>query len=166
MSWARDGSDLVTWFTGREQLSELWRNHMHAIKCVTTCKPSLAQLNLDSPQHALSNGYRVWGVIMHLGYEGKRSSSGFFRRTAGAAHGDVPLVGSEMCIRDRFKGLLRVLLACLKRLTSPANKQQKEGTQFGSFSICAAQDGKRSRRPCDQTGSFKSSPWWLSLIHI
>ena len=76
MSWARDGSDLVTWFTGREQLSELWRNHMHAIKCIATCKPSLAQLNLDSPQHALSNGYRVWGVKVTLGYEGKRRPDG------------------------------------------------------------------------------------------
>ena len=71
MSWARAESNLVMWFTGREQLSELWQNHMQPVKYVTTCKPALAQLNLDSPQGALSNGYRVWGVIMHLGYEGK-----------------------------------------------------------------------------------------------
>ena len=65
MSWARAESNLVMWFTGREQLSELWQNHMQPVKYVTTCKPALAQLNLDSPQGALSNGYRVWGVIMH-----------------------------------------------------------------------------------------------------
>ena len=88
MSWARDGSDLVTWFTGREQLSELWRNHMHAIKCIATCKPSLAQLNLDSPQHALSNGYRVWGVKVTLGYEGKRSRVTRTSDRGGPAHGD------------------------------------------------------------------------------
>ena len=134
MSWARDGSDLVTWFTGREQLSELWRNHMHAIKCVTTCKPSLAQLNLDSPQHALSNGYRVWGVIMHLGYEGKRSSSGFFRRTAGAAHGDVPLVGS---------------------FSSPP-------APFLSLSFCAARHVLRAhrRRALCHQGELLNEPVW------
>ena len=72
MSWKKDGSDLVTWFTGREHLSELWQNHMQPGKYVTTCKPLFFQLNLDSPQGALSNGYRVWGVKVTLGYEGKR----------------------------------------------------------------------------------------------
>ena len=67
MSWARDGLHVVTYFTGRERFSELWQNDVRAVKYVTTCNPSLAQLNLDSPQHALSYGYRVWGVIMTLG---------------------------------------------------------------------------------------------------
>ena len=62
---------MVTYFTGHERFSELWQNDVQAVKCVTTCKPSLAQLNLDSPQHALSDGYRVWGVKVTLGYEGK-----------------------------------------------------------------------------------------------
>ena len=74
MSWDRAESNLVMWFTGRECLSELWQNHMQPVKCVTTCKPSLSQLNLDSPQGALSNGYRVWGVKVTLGYEGKQLS--------------------------------------------------------------------------------------------
>ena len=30
--------------------------------------PSLPHLNLDSPQGALSNGYRVWGLKVTLGY--------------------------------------------------------------------------------------------------
>ena len=47
---------------------------MQPVKHVTTCKPSLSQLNLDSPQGALSNVYRVWGVKVTLGYEGKLSS--------------------------------------------------------------------------------------------
>ena len=84
MSWARAESNLVMWFTGREQLSELWQNHMQPVKYVTTCKPALAQLNLDSPQGALSNGYRVWGVIMHLGYEGKLSRPAVPRRGTAA----------------------------------------------------------------------------------
>ena len=57
MSWDRAGSNLVTWFTGREQLSELWQNHMHAIKCIATCKPSLSQLNLDVEAHACGAGW-------------------------------------------------------------------------------------------------------------
>ena len=40
---------------------------------VAMSDPPFAQLNLDSPQGALSNGYRVWGVKVTLGYEGKLS---------------------------------------------------------------------------------------------
>ena len=61
----------MTWFTDREQLSELWENHMRSMNNVTKLDPPLAQLNLDSPQHALSDGYRVWGLKVTLGYEGK-----------------------------------------------------------------------------------------------
>ena len=74
MSWEKGGSNLVTWFTGREQFLKLWEIHMQPVKWVATCKPSLSQLNLDSPQGALSNGYRVWGVKVTLGYEGKHLS--------------------------------------------------------------------------------------------
>ena len=55
---------------------------------VTRSDPSLAQLNLDSPQHALSNGYRVWGVKVTLGYEGKRSRVTRTSDRGGPAHGD------------------------------------------------------------------------------
>ena len=41
-------------------------NRSRPVKYVTRSDPSLAQLNLDSPQHALSNGYRVWGVNVLL----------------------------------------------------------------------------------------------------
>ena len=58
---------------------------MQPVKDVTTCKPSLAQLNLDSPQGALSNGYRVWGVKVTLGYEGKGGS--FATGTSSLSHG-------------------------------------------------------------------------------
>ena len=94
MSWVRAGLHVVTHFIACIWFRQSSESCSRPVNHVTRSDPSLAQLNLDSPQHALSNGYRVWGVIMHLGYEGKRSSSGFFRRTAGAAHGDVPLVGS------------------------------------------------------------------------
>ena len=52
---------------------------MHAI-------PGPAQFRL-SPQGALSNGYRVWGVRVTLGYEGNESSEGARRPTWSAAHG-------------------------------------------------------------------------------
>ena len=94
MSWAREGLHVAMHFIACMWFRQSSESCSRPVNHVTRSDPSLAQLNLDSPQHALSNGYRVWGVIMHLGYEGKRSSSGFFRRTAGAAHGDVPLVGS------------------------------------------------------------------------
>ena len=74
MSWAKDESNLVTLFTGREQLSELWAKHTQPMNNVTMLDPPFAQLNLDSPQHALSDGYRVWGVKVTLGYKGNHSS--------------------------------------------------------------------------------------------
>ena len=50
---------------------------MQPMNNVTMLDPpfGFAQLNLDSPQLVLyPMGYRVWGVKVTLGYEGKRSS--------------------------------------------------------------------------------------------
>ena len=95
---------------------------MQPVKDVTTCKPSLAQLNLDSPQGALSNGYRVWGVKVTLGYEGKGGSS---RKPTsphldgrGSAHGDKCLSWARSPHQLlRFRRSLFVLLGtCFGRI--------------------------------------------------
>ena len=83
------------------------------------------------------------------------------RRAREERRGRTCRTGRSLGRFARFQGPLRVLLARLKRPTSPANKQQKTALRSErarksmALARCAAQ--RRSRRWCDQTSSFKSS---------
>ena len=89
---------------------------MQPVKYVATCKKSLTQLNLDSPQHALSNGYRVWGVKVALGYEGKVRSA--------VAH---------LLMRYRLISLIKSSLSLVKQvlISSLSWPVSRRGVRFG-----------------------------------
>ena len=88
MSWAREGLHVAMHFIACMWFRQSSESCSRPVNHVTRSDPSLAQLNLDSPQHALSNGYRVWGVKVTLGYEGKRSRVTRTSDRGGPAHGD------------------------------------------------------------------------------
>ena len=90
MSWVRDGLHVATHFTGCMWFSQSSESCSRPVNHVTRSDPALAQLNLDSPQHALSNGYRVWGVEVTLGCEGNYSSSAVVDDMFARSHGMAP----------------------------------------------------------------------------
>ena len=71
LSWDKDESNMVSSFIGLASFASSAGYHIPAVKTGPMLDSSLSQLNLDSPQHALCNGYRVWGVKMLLWKEGK-----------------------------------------------------------------------------------------------